>query len=66
MHKHVIKKTTNFGKCRSFAPGLSNYSQEYSNQLKHNDHVLRLFALGPLQIRIPDYAHAQILAITNH
>ena len=25
-----------------------------------------LFALGPLQIWIPDYDHAQILAMTNH
>ena len=40
--------------------------QRNSHQLKHNDDVTGLFALGPLQIRIPDYAHAQILAMTNH
>ena len=37
-----------------------------SHQLKHDDQVIGLFALGPLQIRIPDYAHAQILAMTIH
>ena len=39
--------------------------QRNSHQLKHNDHVIELFALGLLQIQIPDYAHAQILAMTT-
>ena len=33
--------------------------------MKHNDHVIGLFALGPLQTRISDYAHAQVFAMTN-
>ena len=37
-----------------------------SHQLKHNDYVIGLFALEPLQIRIPDCTHAHILAIINH
>ena len=28
-------------------------------------YVIRLFVLGPLQIRIPDYAHVQIFAMTG-
>ena len=40
--------------------------QRNSHQLKHNDQVIGVFALGLLQIRILDYAHAQILAMTNH
>ena len=41
--------------------------QRNSHQLKHNDHAIGLFALfGPLQIRIPNYAHAQIFVMTNH
>ena len=40
--------------------------QRNSHQLKHNDQVIGLFVLGLLQIRIPAYAHAQILAMTNH
>ena len=40
--------------------------QRNTYQLKHNDHVIELFALGPLQIRILDYTLEQILTMTNH
>ena len=40
--------------------------QRNSHQLKRNDQVIGLFASGLLQIRIPDYAHARILTMTNH
>ena len=42
-----------------------NDTKKVWSDLKHNDHAIDwTFASGP--IRIPDYAHAQILAITNH
>ena len=40
--------------------------QTQNNRSLFYDHVIGLFALGSLQIRISNYAHAQILAQTNH
>ena len=40
--------------------------QRNTHRLKNNNHVIELFTLGPLQIRIPDYAHEQIPAMTKH
>ena len=40
--------------------------QRNLHQLKLNDHVIEVLALGLLQFRIPGYAHEQILVMTNH
>ena len=87
----LLKKTTKFYKCGSFArgyliiakqsfalyradaigaelfsEGLEIHFQTHNNRSLFYDHAIGVFALGPLQIRISDYAHAQILAMTNH
>ena len=41
-------------------------SERFASAETYYDHVIELFASGPLRFRIPHYAHAQILAMTNH
>ena len=40
--------------------------QRNLHQLNHNDHVIGLFALEQLQIKISDFSHAQVLAMTYY
>ena len=49
-----------------FSERLETHLQTQNNRSLFYNNVTGIFALGPLQIRISDYAHAQILAMTNH
>ena len=78
MWKFCLRAIPNYSQQRfalnsANATEISNFSERLEIRLHTSnncslfyDHVIEVFALGQFQIRILDYAQAQISAMTNH